>query len=349
MENQEEVIYNKNLLGNIIKSLFVNLPVSMIYNNEEIAIRVICVEKEFILIRSTGRTDREERILTFTNNGSLYHFYFEYTDKSTEELEYLEPVKLIVRKHALRKQKRTIFLPSSNSYITNFILDSQFHNSLSENILWIKALNETLFSLRSKFKFAGFQFYEETNLRFIILKYTGKPIFFPRNDWVPANPSFSDIKPIRKVLKDVNWNEVKGPEITLPAMYRSKKLVGALIVKHNQDLEMGDYTLVNMLFSFLQRELNKNKKLAFSNEECKIIDISIGGVGFIVERQETFSYFEVGREMIVEIYLAGVSALLSLIIRNTRMLDEKKLRVGAEFKDIGQEERVFIQNFYSNI
>lgn len=348
MENNPEVIENLQLLGNVIKSLFSNIPVAMLYENEEIPIRTICIDKEFIVIRATGRKDKEDRILTFTNSGSLYHFYFCYTDKSTEDLEYLEPKKLVIFKKAHRKLERAILdSPQKKSYVGNIILEREVWQKLSENILWQKVLKETLQSLKAKFDYVNFIQYNDSELRFKVLLHTGKPIFFPRREWVPMSNSFSDIKNLKQILPNENWNDLKGPEITIPLYLRSKKLLGALVVKNQKDLELGDYTLTNMLFSLLQRELNQTKKIYLSTEKFPVLDISMGGVGFFIDDPKLFPYFQVGEELMLEIFLGGISWNFSAIVRNTNLLEDKKLRIGAQFQNLTPEESLFLENFYS--
>ncbi len=348
MENNFEVIENLQLLGNVIKSLFGNLPITMLYENEEIPIRTICVDKEFIVIRSTGRKDKDDRILTFTNSGSLYHFYFHYSNKSTEDLEYLEPKKLIIFKKATRQIERTILdTPKKKSYVGNFILEREIWERLSENLLWQKVLKETLQSLKAKFDYVNFIQYNDSELRFKVILHTGKPIFFPRREWVPMNNSFSDIKGLRQILPNEKWNDLKGPEITIPLYLRSKKLLGVLVVKNQKDLELGDYTLTNMLFSLLQRELNQNKKIYLSTEKFPILDISMGGVGFLITDPKLFSYFQVGEELMLEIFLGEISWNFSTIVRNTNLLEKDKLRVGVQFQNLTQEESLFLESFYS--
>lgn len=348
MENSIEVIENVQLLGNVIKSLFSSLPVAMLYENEEVPIRTICIDKEFIVIRSTGRKDKNDRILTFTNSGSLYHFYFHYTDKSTEDLEYLEPKKLVIFKKASRKSERTVLNSSQKkSYIGNIILEREVWQRLSENILWQKVLKETLQSLKAKFDYVNFLQYNDSELRFKVILHTGKPIFFPRREWVPMNNSFSEIKSLKRILPNENWNDLKGPEITIPLYLRSKKLLGALIIKNQKDLELGDYTLTNMLFSLLQRELNQNKKIYLSTEKFPILDISMGGVGFLIDDSKLFPYFQIGEEFMLEIFLGETSWNFSTIVRNTNLLENNKLRVGVQFQNLTPEESLFLENFYA--
>ncbi|MCX8000135.1 MAG: PilZ domain-containing protein, partial [Leptospiraceae bacterium] len=128
---------------------------------------------------------------------------------------------------------------------------------------------------------------------------------------------------------------------------RSKKLLGALIVKNQKDLELGDYTLVNMLFSLIQRELNQTKKIYFSTAKYPILDISLGGVGFIVEDPKLFSFFQLGEEIMIEIFIREISAILSIVVRNTTLQEDNKLRVGGQFQNLTQEESLFLQNFYN--
>lgn len=347
MIEQKEVIENPQLLGNIIKSLFSTLPVAMLYQEEELPIRTICIDKEFIIIRSTGRKDKDERVLTFTNSGSLYHFYFHYSEKSTEDLEYLEPKKLVVFKKAQRRLERTSLDSTKKSCtVGNFILEREIWKRLSENFLWERVLKETLQSLKSKFDFVKFLHFNESELRFKVMLHTGKPIFFPRREWVPMNTSFSEVKSLMKILPNENWNDLKGPEITVPLYFRSKKLLGALTVKNKKDLELGDYTLVNMLFSLIQRELNQTKKIYFSTEKFPVLDISLGGVGFLVENPALFSYFQLGEEIMLEIFKGEISAIVSIVVRNTTPLENNKLRVGGQFQNLTQEESLFLKNFY---
>ncbi|MCX8000601.1 MAG: hypothetical protein N3A69_16900, partial [Leptospiraceae bacterium] len=231
-------------------------------------------------------------------------FYFHYSEKSTEDLEYLEPKKLVVFKKAQRRLERTSLDSQKKSCtVGNFILEREIWKRLSENFLWERVLKETLQSLKSKFDFVNFLHFNESELRFKVMLHTGKPIFFPRREWVPMNTSFSEVKSLMKILPDENWNDLKGPEITVPLYFRSKKLLGALTVKNKKDLELGDYTLVNMLFSLIQRELNQTKKIYFSTEKFPVLDISLGGVGFLVENPALFSYFQLGEEIMLEIFM----------------------------------------------
>jgi hypothetical protein len=350
IDSKPNQIEDKKLLGSLVKSLFPNLPISMVYKGEEIPLRVICLEPDFVLIRSTGRTDQEDRILTFTNNGSLYHFYFRYTEKSTSDIEYLEPLKLVIHKHSLRKQVRTpSSILDSNTYVTNFVKESTLQEKIQENCLWKQTLDESISFLREKFSEVNFHFSDRKDLRFQAIEYTNKSIFFPRKDWIPFNSTVSEIKELRNIMPNEDWNIVKGPQIVVPLFYRSKKILGYVSVQNESEMELGDFTLVNLICATIQKSINQIQEIILTSEQCSVLDISLGGVGFLIKQENLFPEFETGQEFILELFIGGVSAIFSIIVRNVNILEGKGKRVGAEFKDNGEEEIIFLKSFYHSV
>jgi hypothetical protein len=344
----KQEITNPAMIGQVVKSLFPQLPIAMIYEGEEIPVKVVSATKEMLVIRSLGRKDAEERILTFTNNGSLYHFHFTYLPQSNPDWEFLTPSKMVIQKNSLRKKERLhVKQDSGNSYYINGFIES---NSVIEKINSMrgvqKAIEEALTTIRLRFSSGEFHDFSENDFRCKVLQISGLPIFLINSRNHIPNDNFTNLNMIKKAIPESEWETIRGPEITVPIYFRGKIMVGYLKMTHSMELEYEDFSLLNMLQSLITKEINQRDIFLFSDEKAKIIDMSKGGVGFIHPRAGYEDAFKIGKKILFEMHMdKGLFAVFHVIVRNIRIHEEQFLRVGCEFFDLTEEESIFLQNF----
>ncbi|MCB1177012.1 MAG: PilZ domain-containing protein [Leptospiraceae bacterium] len=346
--NIEKEINDPSLLGQVIKSLFLNMPVSMIFDGDETPVKVLNAEKEFIIIKSTGRKDFGDRLLTFTNNGSLYHFHFNLKNKVNQADEYLEPYKLVIMKNGLRKHERIPVkeVESKSYYIQSFIKVEEIFPKLSKlNSLNIN-IQKMISSIEERFLEVEFIHTEDSDFRIKLMKISGLPIFLANSRNHSIGNSFINLKEMKEYFGTDEWEEIQGPEISIPIYFKGKILLGYIKVRTEIEFELDDVTFINTFVNNFTRIINKEEGFEFSKEKGKILDLSNSGVGFLHPRIGYENVFRVGEKVLMEMHMdKGLFANFQIIIRNNSNINENSQRIGAEFFELSEEESIFLKNF----
>jgi hypothetical protein len=347
-------IIDKEMMGKIVQNLFMKIPISMIYEDNQIPLQIVSATQEGIVIRSTRRIDSEPRILTFTNNGNQYHFWFELAPGSNMDLEFLMPIRMEIKTEIKRNENRHLIGGSTEfSYITNIIpedilvLKSDSLNTLIEPIWKSKSK-----ILKEKFNYSNLRINTRDDTRYKIFKAGSPQIFLPeKNSTKPFNSSFFNPETFKDFLNPDGDFPIIGAEISIPFFIRSKILLGYLIVKNDNGLTLSDYNLINSISTYIQGEINLIDEYVLYKEKCKIDDISKHGVGFLILEDSTLiKEMRQGRVIIFQTYLGKNNGVyFKAIIRNVIKSKTNYLRVGCEFFNQTPEEKIFIENFSRKI
>ncbi|MCB1141763.1 MAG: PilZ domain-containing protein [Leptospiraceae bacterium] len=343
-------IVDKDMMGKIIQNLFTKIPISMVYNGVQIPIQIISATHEGIVIKSTRRQDKQLRELTFTNNGSQYHFWFELADDGNFELEFLNPVRMEIQDSLHRAEERIhLDAGASKSHITNIIPEDIVYFRHSQILEAIESIwNHKSRLLKEKYIYHNLKIDGKEDLRFKIFKSKSPAIFLPSKDQsTPFNTTFFNPVHFKDLLNIAGESPLVGPEISIPIYLKNKILLGYLQVKHNEDLTLSDFNFMSSIATLIQGEINLLDLFIIHSEKCEVEDISIHGIGFhVTETEKLIRDLRPGRIILFQAFFErGLNAYFKAIIRNNVKLNNGKIRIGCEFFNQTPEEKIFIENF----
>ena len=352
----EKEITDLQMIGKVISSLFPRIPVSMYHENEQTPIQVISANQEGLVIKGTDRLDDGIRILTFTNNFSLYHFWFELIQGSNKDIEFLKPLKMVIRDEAKRVENRVVVTKQIEyKPFVSLITSTEFISGRYEKIksftdlIWEKDSIE----IKNKYNSCMIKIGEEENLRLKILKSNPRPIFLNKPGKIePYNTAFFNPVLFKDLLSNTYDPEpLMGAEITIPILYGNKILLGYIRVSANENLEMEDFNQINFIALNIMEKINKWDELILLKDKFDILDISSNGIGFLVPySEENTNIFQQGRILFFEINLEEKTKIpMKVVVRYSSKQENSVIRIGCEFYDLTLEEKSKIKEYSKNI
>lgn len=352
----EKEITDLQMIGKVISSLFPRIPVSMYHENVQTPIQVISANQEGLVIKSTDRLDDGIRILTFTNNFSLYHFWFELSQGSNKDIEFLKPLKMVIRDEPKRVEQRVVVTKKVGykpfvSLITSTEFISRKYEKIKSftDLIW----NEEFKKIQNKYNSCTIKIGEKENLRLKILKSNPRPIFLNKPGKIePYNTAFYNPVLFKDLLSSTNDPEpLIGAEITIPIFYGNKILLGYVQVRANESLEMEDFNQINSIAISIMEKINKWDELILLKDKYDILDISSNGLGFIAPfSEENLNIFTQGQILLFEINLEDNKKIpMKVVVRFSSKQDQSLIRIGCEFYDLTLEEKAKIRDYSKNI
>lgn len=350
----EKEITDLQMIGKVISSLFTRIPVSMYHENEQIPVQIISANNEGIVIKATERSDNGIRILTFTNNFSLYHFWFELSHGSNSDLEFLRPIKMVIREDAKRIENRAQISEKIDKKPTVSNIISQ--EAIFSNPEKLQKIKEKLLEnygaiLRSKFENNHLKLESTEDLRMRIFKAGLRPIFLPTPGKLePFNTAFFNPYQFKELLLAYDGDTIQGAEITVPILLKNRILIGYLKVHGDRALTLEDYTSIQKTANHIMDEIASNQELLSIPGEFTILDISSNGLGFSIPRTEKNKILCSSGSILVFDLSLGENRRFTLKAV-CRFLKEENdlLRVGVEFYELTPDEKANLREFSRNL
>ncbi|MCX7999393.1 MAG: hypothetical protein N3A69_10665, partial [Leptospiraceae bacterium] len=214
METKIREIEDKTLIGQFVHSLFPRLPVSMLHNGKQVPIKILDTSKIGIVIRATGIPE-PERVLTFTNSGSLYNFYFSVAENSTEDLEYLIPKKMIIYPSVARRSERKTLTGSEKNeiFISSLTLVNDILIKISYDEAWISVIQKNLLELKPYYVSVSFFSVMESNIRVRLGKILTKPFRSVEVAHHSMKEVFSEKTELNRFLSQTEWEQIEHGEV----------------------------------------------------------------------------------------------------------------------------------------
>jgi hypothetical protein len=353
----EREITDLQMIGKVISSLFPRIPVSMYHENEQTPVQIISANQEGIVIKGTDRLDKGVRILTFTNNFSLYHFWFELMPGSNEDIEFLKPMKMVIRDDAKRIESRVVVTKKPDSEGKIFINSLISNEELLQNTTKIASTIQPIWVSRSKsvvHKFSSLELKLDgiDDIRMTIFRSSQRPIFLPKPDSLdPFNTAFFNPIQYRELLNNSNDpNPIVGAEITIPILFREKILLGYIKAKHTSTLTMEDFQSCSSIAGTLISEINSHEELINVHEKCEVIDISSSGIGFLVSNSDFHQkILATSAILFFNIQILGEKIPMKAVVRYSSKDDNQMLRIGCEFYDLTLDEKAKLRELSKSL
>lgn len=349
MESKVREIDDKVLIGQFVHSLFPRLPISLLHNGKQIPIKILDTNKLGVVIRSTGISE-PERILTFTNSGSLYNFYFKVSENSTEDLEYLIPEKMVIYPAVSRRSERRILTKNEKTeiFISSITLVNDILLKISYDKEWVSIIEENLKPLLTKFKAVNFYSIMDSNVRVKLGKILTKPFRSAELSHHSMKEIFSEKSELSHFLTQAEWEQIEIGEVIFPLHFRNKVFLGVIVFK-TSELDLEAYIQITQTIQLIFRELHTKTNIIFYKNKLNIEDISQTGIGFRIGKDVQIAALQPGNKILIELtFSRGLTAFLEAIVRNLREVDGNEWRIGCEFVNISPEEKVFLENFLPN-
>lgn len=348
MEAKVREIEDKVLIGQFVNSLFPRIPVSMVYNGKQIPVKILDTSKLGIVIRATGIPERE-RVLTFTNSGSLYNFYFTVSENSTEDLEYLVPKKMVIYPAVTRRVERKVLAGSEKNeiFISSLILVNDVLLKISYDENWHSIINMHLKELGMHYKTFHFYSVMDANIRIRLGKILTKPFRSVELAHHSMKEVFSEKADLARFLTQSEWEQIENREVIFPLYFRNKIFLGVLAFTTIQDeLDLEAYKHTTQVIQNILRDLHARKDVIFYHNKLIIEDISQTGIGFRIGKDVQISNLQPGNKILIELtFSRGLTAFLEATVRNLREFNANEWRIGCEYINITPEEKVFLENF----
>lgn len=350
----EKEITDLLMIGKVISSLFTRIPISMYHENEQIPIQIISANNEGIVIKATDRTDRGIRILTFTNNFSLYHFWFELSQGSNSDLEFLRPIKMVIREDAKRVENRATISEKTNSKptVSNILSqDSIFSNPYKLQESKSKLLKNYGSILETKYESYHLKLDLSEDLRMRIFKAGQRPIFLPNPGKLePFNTAFFNPYQFKELLLAYDGDSMQGAEITVPILLKNRILVGYLKVNSSKNLILEDYTSIQKTANHIMDDISKDSGLITIPGTFPILDISSNGLGFLVPLSEiSKSSCTPGNFLVFDLNLSDGRPLTLRGVSRFLKEENGSLRIGLEFYELTPDEKANLREFSSTL
>jgi len=347
LETKVKEINDTTLIAQFVSSLFSQLPVSLIHQGVQIPIKVLDSTKSGIVIPSTGISDKS-RILTFTNSGNLYNFYFKVSEQSTAELEYLIPEKMLIFPSVSRRVERKTLSSEEQDqiFISSIILTNEILNRIGFDEKWKDIIGNFISVLKSIFSSVSFISVFESNPRVKLAKLLSKPFRSVEVSHFSMKAIFSERKDLESFLKPEEWEKIESGEVLFPVLYRNKIFLGVLSIQVESELTQDQYNLTVQTLQSLQKALHTREEVYYYRGKILIEDISKQGMGFLLPKRENLQPISPSSKILLEIkFIKGLTAFLEATVRNIRPEDMLNFRVGCEFINVSAEEKIFLENF----
>ncbi len=341
----EREITDLSMIGKVISSLFPRIPVSMYHENEQTPVHIISANQEGIVIKGTDRLDSGIRILTFTNNFSLYHFWFELMPGSNADIEFLKPIKMVIRDDAKRVESRVVVTKKSEEkiYVQSIVSQEIIFQNLEKILSDIQPIwKSRSLPLMTTFKSMELKLDAKDNLRMTIFRGSTRPIFLPKPGTKdPYSTAFFNPIQYRELLSQTTDPQpVEGAEITIPLLFREKILLGYVRVTKDTVLQMDDFQAISSLASLIMAEINSHEDLINVKENCEVIDISSSGLGFLASISEAHQKILIpGTILFFTLILLGEKIPMKAVIRYVAKETGNQFRIGSEFYDLTLDEK----------
>lgn len=349
----EKEITDLQMIGKVITSLFPRIPISMYHENEQIPIQLISANTEGIVIKATDRQDKGIRVLTFTNNFSLYHFWFELSPGSNSDIEFLRPLKMVIRDDAKRIESRSIIedKPEGKPQISDLISQED----LFLNPEKLKKVHATLVekfgaAIREKFQNFILKLDGIEDLRLRIFKAGLRPIFLPNPGKLdPFNTAFFNPYQFKELL--IAYQEqMVGAEITIPILLKSRILIGYLKISGDKPLLLEDYTFLQKASNQMMDEIASHPELITIPGMFELVDISSNGLGFkIPSSPENQTHTSPGKILLFDFKIGESTKLTLRCISRYQKEENHSLRIGVEFYDITPDEKANLREFAKSL
>lgn len=341
----EREITDLSMIGKVISSLFPRIPVSMYHENEQTPVQIISANQEGIVIKGTDRLDGGVRILTFTNNFSLYHFWFELMPGSNSDVEFLKPIKMVIRDDAKRIESRVVVSKKSEEkiYVQSIVSQELIFQNLEKILIDIQPIwKSRSATLMKTLKSMELKLDAKDNLRMTIFRGSTRPIFIPNpGTKEPYSTAFFNPIQYKELLNQTQDPQpIEGAEITIPLLFREKILLGYIRVTKDSTLQMDDFQAISSLASVLMAEINSHEELINVKEKCEVIDISSSGLGFLASISETHQKILIpGTVLFFTLILLEEKIPMKAVIRYVAKESGNLFRIGSEFYDLTLDEK----------
>jgi hypothetical protein len=351
----EREISDLSMIGKVISSLFPRIPVSMYHENEQTPVQIISANQEGIVIKGTDRLDSGIRILTFTNNFSLYHFWFELMPGSNADIEFLKPVKMVIRDDAKRIESRVVVTKKSEEkiYVQSIVSQEIIFQNLEKILSDIQPIWKSRSDpLRDTFKSIELKLDAKDNLRMTIFRGSTRPIFLPKpGSKEPFSTAFFNPVQYKELLSQTNDPDpIEGAEITIPILFREKILLGYIRATQENPLLMENFQSISSLASVIMAEINSHEEFINVKERCEVIDISSSGLGFLASISETHQKILVqGTILFFSLILLGEKIPMKAVIRYVSKENENLFRIGSEFYDLTLDEKARLRELSKSL
>jgi hypothetical protein len=347
VETKVKEIEDISLIGQFVSSLFPKLPVSLIHGGEQIPVKILDTSRQGIVIRSTG-IPPQERVLTFTNSGSLYNFFFKMSEKSNEDLEYLIPHKMIIYPSVSRLIERKALNTSEKNeiFISSLTLANEVVSKIAFDPKWTSTIHDHIKILKAIFSNIEFISAMQSDPRVKLLKLTGKPFRTQSVATLSMKQVFSEKKEMESFLEPNEWETIKENEFLFPVNFRNKVFLGAIRIEAGSELELEQYNLIVQTLQSIAKSLHTREDTFYHKGKLTIEDISLKGIGFYLPKKGSTQLLAPGTKVLLELTVSkGLMAFLEATVRNLREEGENTIRMGCEFVNLSPEEKIFLENF----
>lgn len=342
---EKEILDKENILK-IIQTLFVALPVNMIVEKKSVPVHIVAIKPQGLVIsKIPERMDSSLRILTLTNNGSLFIGQFTAVGGDSQ-YEILQPLKMNVRL-ASRNRPRLEIKNKFNVYITNIINISDISSSLIGDTFSIGNILKTHISkLKVKYEYANIVASDRLDNRARIMYNYNSPVFVPNaKNESSVSDKFVPYKEYYMLTKGNKSDKFVG-DISVPIKYRNITPIGYVHIMHSEELTVDDFNTVSLTAAAVRRDLVSAEIFSEIKDHCELVDISYDGFAVIYPSNRSFSrIFTQGANILVDIvFTEEQKYTVRAVVRNIKS-QEKDFRAGCQFYSQSPEEIQGIVDF----
>ncbi|MDH5657404.1 MAG: PilZ domain-containing protein [Spirochaetia bacterium] len=354
MDQEVKRINNKEQLKQIIEKLFLNLPVHMKSDNEDIPVKVISYNDPLLEVEHSGSPSEVRNLQAVKGDSSLM---LECNVESRNEtVETLVPVNLHLTRQ-IRKMPR-IDIPEKDKrvlWVTNLVTIKNFPDYfVSTNEKRDKLINAYKTELHKTFYKAEIVLRQTVRLdyRMRTLNTSKKSIFVPHMqqpekidpDRFVSFPEYSKLIRYDKIPESII------AEITVPLLYKNIFLYGFVRVISTEALELKDYETVERVSKELTRHLETYGAFPVNREKSPVTDINLSGVGCMHPHvPHIMKNFEPGENVIFDIHFPDDSIVpYTGILKNIKS-GEKAHRLGIQFDMLENLQRESLETCIANL
>ena len=343
MPNKDALIQDKEVIKKNFESNYTSIPVFMVYNGKQFPVKVISINNDTFIIRSVGRTDSEERIISFTNHDKLYKFTFKFLG-TNGNFEILQSIALQILP-AARLLSR---IQSNKLYITNISNQSDIAKSLVSDSVRINTILKG-FSSKVKDKISTLELFihERIDVRLKLLNDHEKIIFIPDKSNAESVPkdcvTYVDYM---NQLRNAKGNDKIVSEITLPMKFRNIFTFGYLTAQNEIPMDEGFLKIINALSSNIKKEIFSKPIINESKEASLILDINSEGFSIFHSNFANFGkLFSIGAIIIFELCASAEEKITCRASVRYIKPTEKQFRIGCQFFTTSEEESKELINY----
>jgi hypothetical protein len=327
----------------VFETNYSNLPIFMYHDGKQYPVKVININSESFIIKNVGRTDKDNRLLSFTNDGKLYKFTFKFLG-SNGNYDILQPITLdIVPASRVLKRVKSELL-----YLTNISSQNDILKSLvSDNVRINTLLKSFSTKVRDKISVLELFIHERIDVRLKLLNDHDKYIFIPDKantesvpkECVPYNDYMNQLRNAKGIEKLIS-------EITLPLKFRNIFTFGYISAQNEYQMDEGYLKIVTAISNGIKKEIFSNPIINESKEASFIVDITSEGFSIFHTNFANFGkLFTIGGIIIFELCATAEEKIVCRAsIRNIKPT-EKQFRIGCQFYTNSEEEIKAIHAF----